>query len=72
MTADPDARPVSLRSHLRMLKAGLDEAARVQTDHLEVCGCRGTCAEARRLARLVLDSEYQLQMTRFLNEETDR
>lgn len=71
MTADPGIRPPSLRSHLRMLKAGLDESARLQLEHLEACGCRGTCTEARRLARLVLDSEFQLQMTRFLNEETD-
>jgi len=67
MTAAATA-PVSLRSHLRMLKAGLDESARLQTEHLKACSCRGTCAEARRLARLVLDSEYQLQMSRFLNE----
>ena len=67
MTAAATA-PVSLRSHLRMLKAGLDESARLQTEHLESCGCRSTCAEARRLGRLVLDSEYQLQMSRFLNE----
>jgi hypothetical protein len=68
VTADPAVHPQSLRAHLRELQAALDESASLQAEHLGTCGCRGTCTEARRLARIVAGAEFQLQMTRFLNE----
>lgn len=71
MTADPDARPVSLRSHLRDLQATRDEAGRLLREHLTEHACRGTCTEGRRLAGLLADHDYQIQLTRFLNEDTD-
>jgi hypothetical protein len=70
MTADPDARPLSLRSHLREVQAALDEAAAEHFAHRREHHCReGQCAEGLRLARSVADQQFALSMTRFLNEE---
>jgi hypothetical protein len=71
VTADPDARPSSLRSHLRELQAALDEAAAASLAHRQSHGCRGGsgCAEGLVLAEATARAQQQLQMTRFLNEE---
>jgi hypothetical protein len=69
VTADPDARPVSLRSHLRELQRALDDAAGAYFAHRRDHGCReGQCAEGKRLRAAAGDAQFALSMTRFLNE----
>jgi hypothetical protein len=70
MFAEPSARPVSLRAHLRSLQAALDEAAAANLAHRREHGCRegSGCAEGLRLAEATADAQSTLGMTRFLNE----
>jgi hypothetical protein len=71
MTADPDARPVSLRSHLRELQRALDDAAAEHFAHRQACHCKegSGCTEGRQLASRVADAQFTLGITRFLNED---
>lgn len=69
MTTDPAARPLPLRSHLRDLQAALDDATEASLTHHRAHGCHGSCPEARELESAAGDAQYQLGMTRFLNEE---
>jgi hypothetical protein len=63
-------QPSSLRARLRELQAELDEASDAVLGHLRDHGCQGKdCAEAKALSDRVADAQYQLNMTRFLNEE---
>lgn len=65
----PADRPLSLRRHLRELKAALDDATLAYQSHLESCGCRGFCLKAGDLQYVLAQAQYQLNMTRFLNED---
>jgi hypothetical protein len=71
MTADPAARPASLRVHLRSLQTALDEAAAANLAHRRDHGCRegSGCAEGLGLAAAVTGRQAELGMTRFLNED---
>ena len=61
--------PSSLRTHLRDLQAALDDAAAAHLAHRQEHGCReGMCPEGKRLAGRVAEADWQLGMTRFLNE----
>lgn len=70
MTAEPDARPVSLRVVLRELQTALDDAAAEHYAHRREHHCRegSGCTEGKRLATVVEQAQSQLSMTRFLNE----
>jgi hypothetical protein len=71
MTADPDARPVSLRTHLRELQTALDGAAAEHFAHRRACHCKegSGCTEGRQLSARVAEAQWQLGMVRFLNQE---
>ena len=69
----PDAQPVPLRSHLKELQAALDDASEALLAHGQEHRCQQLystteCEESARIAGLVSDAQYQLSMTRFLNE----
>jgi hypothetical protein len=72
MFAEPSARPVSLRVHLRSLQAALDEAAAANLAHRRDHGCRegSGCPEGRELAAAVTGRQAELGMTRFLNDDS--
>jgi len=70
LDGDAPERPVRLQDRLRKLAADLETATEAVREHLEACGCRGAgCGEARQLAQVASDAQYQLAMTRFLNED---
>jgi hypothetical protein len=73
VTAEPAARPLSLRSHLRELQRELDDAAAEHFAHRQACHCRegSGCTEGRQLAAVVADKQFAIGMTRFLNEAGD-
>jgi hypothetical protein len=62
---------LSLRSHLRELQTALDEAAAEHFAHRQACHCRegSGCTEGRQLSAVVAERQWQLGMTRFLNED---
>jgi hypothetical protein len=71
VTADPGARPVPLRTHLRELQTALDDAAAEHFAHRRACHCRegSGCTEGRQLSARVAEAQWQLGMVRFLNQE---
>jgi hypothetical protein len=63
-------QPSSLRGRLRELQAEFDEASDAVLGHLRGHGCQGKgCAEALHRHLALADAQYQLNMTRFLNED---
>jgi hypothetical protein len=71
VTADPGARPVPLRTHLRELQTALDGAAAEHFAHRRACHCKegSGCTEGRQLSARVAEAQWQLGMVRFLNQE---
>jgi uncharacterized membrane-anchored protein len=70
MTADPGTHPPSLRTVLREAQRALDDAAAEHFAHRREHRCReGSCAEGKRLAEITGTRQWELSMTRFLNED---
>ena len=68
MTAETVPGP-TLRERLKSLQSDVDEAEESHLAHLRKHSCRGRCETARELGGKVADAQYQLGVTRFLNEE---
>jgi len=71
LDADVPDKPVRLRDRLKALAADLESGTEALCEHLEEHRCLGKCGEARQLAQVASDAQYQLGMTRFLNEDDD-
>jgi hypothetical protein len=67
VTTGTDREP-TLRERLKALQSDVDEAEESHHEHLRKHPCRGRCKTARELGEKVADAQYQLGMTRFLNE----
>lgn len=68
VTAGTDPEP-TLRETLKAMRAEVDEAEESHHEHLRRHPCRGRCKTALQLGEKVAGAQYQLGMTRFLNEE---